>query len=121
MTTSMSRYVEMSLTLDPTLAKIAQSKTDPFDTNSMAVFIEHGGVTVVIPAVSGPYAHVVTTAINNARELLDRLIPGDVSIPVPWRVTMLDRELMETNLLQARDLEATSGPQDDDNAAGAAA
>ncbi len=93
------RYVELSITLAPEYAAECIGKTDPFGVDNVAVFKEQGGVTVVIPHANGPFSQVISTACAEARGLLDTLISSAVEIPVPWRVMVVDRELMEQNLL----------------------
>lgn len=114
---SARRYVELAFTLAPEHAAKAASVVYSFETAEAAVFIGQGGVTVAMPARSGPYTMVLTNAINDARKLLDQRIPGAVIIPVPWSISMVDHDLMEANLLQARDVKADRGPQADGQAA----
>ena len=95
------RYVELCFTMDPAPIMERIGHLDPFALDQLAVFGDGDGLTVSYSVPAGSYDSIITTGINASRRFLDSLTPYNTVIPAPWRVTVLDQDMMSDGLLSS--------------------
>lgn len=91
-------HFEFSFTVDPDQIAWSRHVNAQIDADSIAIFKDEGGITVVVPSEGDHLGSLLSAAVRARDYLIEDLALEDVPAE-PWRYVGVSRELLERHFL----------------------